>query len=179
MSTQNPYEAPATPLMRESENPEHEVKIARSIGGWLIIVGIAVTISPLRLLYSVLPMYSGIFSDGTWAKMTSQGSRFYNPLWERFLVGEMVGNAISFCMALTVFYLFFSKKRGFPKWYIACALFNFVFVLADGLLATGLFKHAVQLDAATIGQLTGPAIALTIWAPYMLMSQRVKETFIK
>jgi hypothetical protein len=44
------------------------------LGGWLILVGIGVVISPLRLLAELSKVYLPMFNDGTWEALTTPTS---------------------------------------------------------------------------------------------------------
>ncbi len=62
------------------------------LGGWLILVGIGVVLSPIRLLISSAITYFPIFSDGTWQAVTTVGSEFYHPFWGPLLLSEIIFN---------------------------------------------------------------------------------------
>ncbi len=74
-----------------------------------------------------------------------------------------------------VIYLFFSKKRVFPKWYIAFLVIStviniFAFTYTD----------ANDPEIQSLSKDTGRSIlAVMIWVPYILKSKRVRATFTK
>ena len=49
----------------------------KGLGGWLVLVGIGVVISPIRLLVTLVPTYKPIFEGGTWEAITTVGSEAY------------------------------------------------------------------------------------------------------
>ncbi|WP_428434312.1 DUF2569 family protein, partial [Photobacterium profundum] len=44
------------------------------LGGWLILVGIGIIISPLRIVTLIFPIYTDIFSNGVWEVLTTPGT---------------------------------------------------------------------------------------------------------
>ena len=75
-------------------------------------------------------------------------------------------------------YLFYSKNRLFPKLYIALAAFYPVFLLADAWAVNFVMPDVPIFDEETIKQVSRSVIGAVIWIPYMLMSERVKHTFV-
>lgn len=76
-------------------------------------------------------------------------------------------------------FLFFSKKKIFPRWYIGMLLFTLVFILIDALAIKSVLPNEPVFDAETVKELGRSLIATLIWVPYMLISKRVKATFVK
>ena len=76
-------------------------------------------------------------------------------------------------------YLFFMKKKIFPKVYIGMLIFSFLFIVLDALAIKMVLPDEVIFDKDTIRAMGRGAISMAIWIPYMLVSKRVKATFIK
>ena len=76
-------------------------------------------------------------------------------------------------------YKFIAKSRDFPKWYIGIAVFSLVFIVADAFAIKLVLPSEPVFDPDTIKELMRSVIMVTIWVPYMLVSKRVKATFIK
>ena len=125
------------------------------------------------------PMYSKIFSDGTWAALTTPGTEVYNPLWAPMLSGEIVINGALILVWAFIAFLFFLKKRLFPKWYIGILIFNLCFIVVDALAVKSILPNEAVLDPDTTKSVTSLLIQSLIWVPYMLVSKRVKATFVK
>ncbi len=149
------------------------------LGGWLIIVGLGVVISPVRVAYDVISLYLPILTDGTWEKFTTEGSEFYNPLCETLLIFEMTANAAVFLASLYLIYLFFAKKTPFPKWFIGILVFGFFFVLIDSWAVQQMMPDQPMFDEDTAKEIGRAIVVLVIWVPYLLVSKRVKATFVK
>ena len=151
----------------------------KGLGGWLILVGIGVVIAPIRLLVTYVPLYKTIFEDGTWEALTTVGSEVYNPLWAPLLIGEIVYNSVMVVASIYLIYLFFSKHYLFPKLYIAIIAISLVFIPLDAWLVTKVLPSEPMFDPETTKEFMRTLISGLIWVPYMLISKRVKLTFVE
>ncbi len=82
---------------------------------------------------------------------------------------------LSLSLSIYITYLFFSESRNFPKWYIGLLIFGLAIntiVIVGGVINPEDIKEASQLFIRSI-------VSSMIWIPYMLVSKRVKATFIK
>ena len=149
------------------------------LGGWLILVGLGVIVSPLRIIAFIFPAYSEIFSNGSWDMLTTPGTEAYNPLWAPILIGEIAINGSLAIAWLFMAILFFSKKRVFPNWYIGIMVFTLVFILVDALAIMAVLPNEPIFDPDTTKEFARQFISTLIWVPYMLVSKRVKATFVK
>lgn len=156
-----------------------EEKSLEGLGGWLVLVGLGIILSPLRIIGQIFPVYSEMFSSGSWAALTTPGAEAYNPLWSPVLVGEMVINGGLVLAWIFIAFLFFSKKTVFPKWYIGILLFTQVFILIDALVIKILLPNEPVFDPETIKEVGRSLVVTLIWVPYILVSKRVKATFVK
>lgn len=162
--------------METSEVSENKESL--KIGGWLIIVAIGVILSPLRLIHLVGTTYPSIFSDGTWEALTTVGSEAYSPIWGPFLIGEITVNLIMILLGLYLAYLFFTKKTALPKWYFGLALFSTIFILLDSYMVTLVIPDTEVFDSETLKEFGRSLVSLLVWSPYLLFSQRAKDTFV-
>jgi uncharacterized membrane protein YhdT len=155
-----------------------EEKNLQGLGGWLILVGFGIVISPLRIIGLVLPSYVEIFTNGAWETLTTPGTQAYNPLWSPIILGEMGINILLVAAWIFIAYLFFTKKALFPKWYIGVALFTLAFIVMDAYAITLVLPEQPMFDDETMKELARSLVSVLIWVPYMLVSKRVKATFI-
>lgn len=151
----------------------------KGLGGWLILVAIGIVIGPFRLAYEYGPTYYSVFTDGTFETLTTAGSQAYHPLWGPMLIGEALYNSLMFIVSAYLIYLFFSKNYLFPKVFIAVAVVSLVFIPLDAWLMSFVLQDEPIFDPATTKEFTRALILGIIWVPYMLMSKRVKATFIE
>jgi hypothetical protein len=162
--------------MNESSNGEM-LKVKEGLGGWLILVGIGLCFSPIKI-FAEFGIFKQIFSDGTWEALTLPSSEFYNPLFGVILCFEIIGNCVFFIAFISLIFLFFKKKQIFPKVYIITLLANFAFIVIDALFCKVVFPTEPMFDADTSKNVFQQALACAIWIPYMIKSVRVKNTFV-
>lgn len=149
-----------------------------SIGGWLILVGIGVVVSPFRLLIELFNIYLPIFKDGTWEALTTYGSEAYNEAFSYLLIGEIVFNFLLMLASMYLIYLFFAKKYLFPKLYIWIILISLVMIPLDSFFVSSIFPDIKMFDSDTAKDFARTLFFGLIWIPYMLISKRVKGTFV-
>jgi hypothetical protein len=151
----------------------------RGIGGWLIFVAIGLFIWPLRLLLLCYKTYMPIFQNNYWEALTTPGTVSYHGLWAPLLVFEISGNAVFFVFCIVLIALFFRKSPLFPRLYITCLALNVVFVTGDFFFSDLIPAVAAESDTESVRELIRSIVGAAIWIPYMLVSARVKNTFVK
>jgi hypothetical protein len=144
-----------------------------------VLVLIGLIGAPLTVAYFMSQTFPPIFRDGTWEKVTTPGPAPYHPFWAPLLIGEIVVNLGIIALSIYLLYLFFRKSSRFPKTYILFAIVSFAFVLVDALAAQVVLPDQPLLDAHTARELGRSAIAAAIWIPYMIFSERVRNTFVR
>ena len=158
---------------------EHGNQVRSGLGGWLILVGIGVVVSPFRLFGELGQIYGPFFRDGLYEVLTTPGTDAYHPLWSTLIWGEVIGNTIILLAAIYLIFMFFGKKAVFPKLYIWIAFGSVVFFFLDALLVKIILPEVPFFDPDTVKGLVQGVMTLVIWIPYMLLSKRVKVTFIR
>jgi hypothetical protein len=121
----------------------------KGLGGWLILVGIGVVISPLRLLATLIPLYAPLLEDGVWEALTTQGSELYTPYLGALLISEVAYNLIMLAACIYLVYLFFSKHDLFPKIYIAIVAASLIFIPLNAWTGTLVFPDEQMFDPDT------------------------------
>jgi hypothetical protein len=152
-------------------------KNIEGLSGWLIFVGIGIVLSPLRIIASMFPVYKEIFENGSWQILTTPGTEAYNVFWAPVLITEIGINILLVATWIYIAYLFFAKKKLFPKIYIGVMIFTLVFILLDAFAIKIVLPNDPIFDKDTLKELFRSIIASSIWIPYMLISKRVKATF--
>ena len=153
-------------------------KVRSGLGGWLILVGLGVVFTPLKLLAVVPKTFLTIFNDGTYDLITTPGTEAYHPFWSTIIWGEILVNAVIFVASIYLAYLYFSKKSLFPKFYIWIAVGSLAFILLDAVLVKVVLPNEPIFDPDTIKEVARSGIVVLIWVPYMMLSKRVKATFL-
>jgi hypothetical protein len=146
--------------------------------GWLILVGIGIIVSPIRFALLLVNTYLPMRTDGTWEALTDPTSANFAPFWKPLLLSEIFVNISFIVIGIYMIVLFFEKKKQFPPWFIGFWLVNLVWIVADAVVVSMLVPGQVAFDSSTITELARSAIGCAIWVPYMLMSKRVKATFV-
>lgn len=144
------------------------------LGGWLAVVGFSLIASIVQNSSGLLN-YSNIYTPTAWLNITSRSSEFYIPGAAPLFLFWSAAIIILFFFGLYLLYLFFNKKRSFPKFFIAMLLTNLVlstvFSVWDHLLSSGNEKFTGWTE------LLGACVPALIWTAYMRKSRRVKLTF--
>jgi len=182
LSVDDPYESPKSIISSESDQSATQGTTHNEyegLGGWLILVGLGIVVSPIRIIAQVYPSYSAIFSDGTFTALSTPGNESYNMTLAMIIIGEIAINIGLMLAWLYIAFLFFTKKRIFPRWYIGILVFTLVFIIIDALVFKLLLPGGLMFDPATIKEIMRSTIALFIWGTYTLVSKRVKATFVR
>ena len=148
------------------------------LGGWLIPVGIGVVLAPIIMVGRLGQMYSEMFSSGAWEALTTPGTQVYHPLWEQILIVEIGVNSAIGIAWLFIAVLFFTKSGRFPNWYIGVLIVTPVLILVDAIGIKSVVPNEPIFDPDTVKELGRSVVLALVWVPYMLMSRRVKETFV-
>lgn len=149
------------------------------LSGWLILVGIGIILSPLRIIFAVFPTYYELFSDGSLDFLTTPGTELYSPLWAPILYGEIIVNIMLVALWIFVGCLFFLKKRIFKKYYIGLLVFTLIFIVVDALAFKAVIPDEPIFDPQTTKEVFRSMVVCCIWIPYILVSKRVKATFTR
>ena len=81
---------------------ENTAKDLNGLGGWLILVGFGLVVTPMRQFVVLFPMYKEMFEGEAWTLFTTPGTEVYHPLWSSFICMEIFTNIVLFIAA---FYL--------------------------------------------------------------------------
>jgi Protein of unknown function (DUF2569) len=75
--------------------------------------------------------------------------------------------------------LFFQKRRIFPRWFIVLIAFNALFVVGDIIGVQFVRTSSPNASVRHLQSLMSVLVGCGIWIPYMLLSRRVKATFVR
>ncbi len=147
------------------------------LGGWLILVGIGVTLTPVMLAVGFLKTAPS-YTSSTWARLTTPGAAHYDPLMAPILLFELIANISLIVFAVLQASLFFRRKRMFPALFAIFAAARLIIPAFDDLLLKAIPALADRADAQ-------PALKWNlvfwtlIWVLYVMRSKRVHNTFVK
>lgn len=162
----------------DTEVIDKEKNELNGIKGWLILVGIGIIFSPIRLGFSLLQTYTPMMKDGSWEKATTVGSSNYIPHFQALIITEISYNLCIMIASIYLIYLFTKKSKDFPKLFIIIGLISILVIPIDAYLATLVFNEMEVFDKETLKEFMKTVVGYFIWIPYMLVSERVKQTFI-
>jgi hypothetical protein len=150
----------------------------KGLGGWLILVGLGVVISPLRIFFEGASIFGPLLRDNVLQDVADPNSSSYVAYLAEFIYLEMFFNVIFGIWAILNLVWFFSQSTRFPAAFRYFLLANLVFLVGDTFLSTNFMPSNEAFDAATVKSIMQSAIATAIWVPYTIVSKRVKNTFV-
>ncbi len=157
--------------------PESSDARLQGLRGWLILVAVGLCLQPLVLVKTLADNFEA-FRPATWQTLTTPGGGAYHPLWAPLLVAEVAVNVGLLLGSGILLYLFFTKKRFFPKAVIGFMVLSLVVVLADNAAVSAIPQARAQLGPGEYKQIGRAVVAAAIWIPYFLRSKRVHATFV-
>ena len=138
----------------------------RGIGGWLLVPAFATLIAPILL---------GLSSWES-ALVLAQLERA-RPAVRAFAAGEFLAQ-VSLLVGWTyALILLWNHRARYPLLFIVLSVAEVVVQVGDMLIATYWFR--VPTAVIHTGDLIRGLFGCVIWIPYMLMSERVRNTFVK
>lgn len=135
------------------------------IGGWLIFPILGTILAPLYTGYGALQAAQVL------AQSPPAGGLTTFVRWE-----------LAFNVALTLSWAYviisaFRHKRGYPSLFVSLVALTLAGSLIDLYVATTLFNVPFESDDAKA--IVRPLLTLLIWGPYVFLSKRVKNTFVR
>jgi hypothetical protein len=153
---------------------------AARIGGVLIFMAIGLIISLVQNLEHFLGNLAPFRQDQVWERLTTPGAIAYHPYWGPVLLFELASSSVILALNALAMVLFFRKQRVFPKMIIMGIPIIFILILI-GYYLSGLIPAIAERPdySKQTSLLIVRFIALHIWIPYFLLSERVKKTFVR
>lgn len=156
-----------------------EYEHLRGLDGWLILVGLGLLLAPIRMLISVVPFYSSYLQEGVWAELMDPASEFYIRYFGPLLISEMAINFLLLTASIYLIILFFSKHHTFPKVYIFLLVLPLIYLPLNAWIASTLLSVKPIFDEWVVRDIVVSFISCCIWIPYLLLSKRVRVTFVE
>lgn len=150
----------------------------QSLGGWLILVGTAILLAPLKIAYDTFITYSNLFFRDEWVLVSHLGNNAHVSRIEQLMFGQILVGILFVLAWIFVAGLFFCRKRHFPKWFIGLWVATLITAVLDMLLTKAMLPDTPVLDFQHFSEQAYLGLSALIWIPYMLRSQRVKATFV-
>ncbi len=147
----------------------------KAIGGWLLLVAIGLSITPLRMLSVVFD--ENYFKQSVWDGLFGNSAGI-SPAVALLVVLELAFNILFLVYSCILVYLFFRRRTSVPRLAIVFYAANLAFLLIDALVAD-LLELPSDSGAKTVKEVMQSLVAAAIWIPYFNLSHRVKETFVE
>lgn len=148
----------------------------KKINGWLILLGISLCLSPIGVLITLFSSDATLL-NGSWILFLDPNSEFYNLSLGIVILFEMVVNVFLFVYLFLYIYLFFTKRSSFPKLYAYTLIGILIFIILDTFLVNLISN--VNTEQSEINEIIKSFLRAAIISSYLLLSDNVKETFIK
>lgn len=146
------------------------------LDGWLILITVGFVFSIPWLAYHLFAKWKIFFArPEVWQRLATPGSSAYRPLWGTVMIYETAGNAVRLlcCIALAV--LFYQRRRLFKPLMIAFQVGSILYLWLDQFLA----QQVMTVGAEHVSKLIGQTVGTLLWTSYLLVSRRVKNTFVR
>lgn len=152
------------------------------IGGWLVIVGIGITLNPFTLLYGIYNSCEGEMGVNYAVFFFDEKSSYFSPLKGYYTLFTTLMNTLMFGFSIFIAILFYQKKATFRLYYTFFRIFNSAILIINVIILHGFYGDSTspderaQLSKETTGMIKVVLQSL-IWIPYIWISERSKYTF--
>lgn len=150
--------------------PENAMMAGRPLGGWLILVGIGISLTPLRIVFD-------LFSSPELINGSSWNGLIYAQKYGlfTFVFFEHVYNIVFLIFSILIVVLFYQRRSSLPRLITFFYLVSFLVTAMDTFVTVAVLDAADKDTYTTFGR---TFITTLIWVPYFNISSRVKETFV-
>ena len=156
-------------------SPRERNRGPEGLGGWLIVLGFGICLTPLRLCASLYAIWVPLGRDGGWRLLFDAGG---DPMLRALLGFELIANPAMIAASVCVAALFLTRSPHFP-WAFAGFVAGAILIQAIDL---GMARQVSVVDAMPslrdMTELSRSLIYAAIWIPYVFLSARVRNTFV-
>ena len=142
------------------------------IGGWLILVGLGLLLSPFRMIFDLFDLPE-VYDSQTWANLLAL--KRYGLFG--FTLLTHVYNVLLFSYIILIIVLFIKRRSSLPRLIMIFYGANCFMTVTDSLVGAVLDPTMVD-QPGYYRNVFSTIIAAAIWIPYFNTSSRVKETFV-
>ncbi|HVU34536.1 MAG TPA: DUF3857 domain-containing protein [Opitutaceae bacterium] len=153
----------------------------RGLGGWLILVGIGVTVRPLYLLMALGPSFRLAVNHPGWVALTDSESTHYLAGFAPLVCGEAFFNALLLVWSCVLVVQFYRKRSSFPRTLAAYLLTLVAWLTVHQIAMAYVNRNVPKMASATsdLRTVVGVWIMAAVWVPYLYNSRRVRVTFVE
>ena len=142
------------------------------LSGWLVLVGLGLVVSPFMILARTFSTNVPLLTNPRYHAFLE-----IHRAVEAMIVFEVVSNLIFVALLVGLNFLFFKKKRAFPTYMILYLILQLAVIAGDAAAVRMLMPTVELADSFTTVART--FIGALVWIPYLLVSRRVKATFVQ
>lgn len=155
-----------------------------TIGGWLILVAIGITFSPLRIFIEMIVQIKDEIGINYAVYYFDVNSPFFSPMQGYFSLIVTFINTFLLGLSILVAVLFYQRKAAFRNVYTFYVLFSFAFLLTNLIILNHYYGDSSNAEErALLSKETNAIVRIfihaCIWIPYIWISERSKHTFTK
>ncbi|MBK8365942.1 MAG: DUF3857 domain-containing protein [Bacteroidetes bacterium] len=153
-----------------------------SISGWLILLGIGITLNPLSLLYALYSEYSTEMGVNYMVYFFDPESSYFAPVRGYYAFFVAVVNTCVFVFSVLILVMFYQKKTQFRLYFVIFRGFNSVFIIVNLIILYSFYGDSTDIaERQTLSKETTSMIKVVvqacIWIPYVWFSERSRYTF--
>lgn len=153
-----------------------------SIGGWLVLLGIGITLNPLLLLYAIYSEYSTEMNVNYLIYFFDPESSYFNPIKGYYAYFIAAANTCLFVFSILVVIVFYQKKTQFRLYFVIFRTFNAVFLIVNLIILYHFYGDSSDIsERVLLTKETTSTIKVIvqacIWVPYVWFSERSRYTF--
>ncbi|MFC4689543.1 DUF3857 domain-containing protein [Dokdonia genika] len=151
----------------------------KNIGGWLILIAIGLVFTPIVILVQILSE-DGYFDAYTWSALWNSEGLTGKPMIILIAI-EMIINVALIVYSFVVIILFFKRRTIVPRLMIILYAGTLAFLILDSVAANALASDMFtpEENQESLKEIIKAIFRCAVWIPYFIMSERVKETFVK
>ncbi|WP_214630032.1 DUF2569 domain-containing protein [Paenibacillus agaridevorans] len=161
--------------------PEPQTDNLVGFGGWLIVFAIGMAYNLYRCA-NILYKHYLLVGTEEYLSIINPNSEYYISLWKPFITLEIAGNIIAILFIVAMAILCLRMSRFFKHASIAYVSFMLVLIVVEFFLMITLndyYQDPIYYPEEIITPVVQAIIYASVWIPYMIVSKRVKNTFIR
>ncbi|WP_316838373.1 DUF3857 domain-containing protein [Pedobacter gandavensis] len=152
-----------------------EIEAAPPIKGWLIVLAIYVALIPIEILTRI--WLSPIWSKEVWDALGTKHN-LLNHGGKILLIGSVILSATVLCFCILGIFLFFKKRKSFPKLYISFLIGYICLIILNYGIYLLLAQAKIQVSKEDLITNLSAITYCFLWILYLKKSKRVRVTFV-
>ena len=149
--------------------PDAEPGAPQGLGGWMILPVIGLLVSPVMIAINTRTWFHEIGTSALFAALAEKVQ------WMALLELGLLG--VTTAVSLMALWLLFARKRTFPIGFIALQLLSAAILVTDATMLI-LLGETLASSGYTARDLVLRPLIMALWIMYVLVSQRVRATFV-